>query len=99
MLASSELADVTLLSSVKKLRSHTIRIGLTYEGNRAKAAPSSLIIKMGHPAVEGRPSTNRHEIAFYRDIAPTLPKRARAALLCDLPARLRQVHGTWCWRI
>src|SRR5438105_3554846 len=64
---------MTVMSSLRKQRSHTLRLDLTYEGP-AQDAPSSIILKMGHLDSTGRSSyANRREIAFYRDIAPTLP--------------------------
>jgi thiamine kinase-like enzyme len=63
------------MSSIPKLRSHTFRLRLDYEGPVGDAPPS-VILKKGHLDSSGLPSyTNRHEIAFYRDIAPALPKR------------------------
>jgi hypothetical protein len=57
----------------KKMRSHTFRLSLAYEGEAA-GAPSSIILKMGHLDEAGRPAyRNVNEIAFYRDIAPALP--------------------------
>jgi hypothetical protein len=69
------VGNVAVMSSLKKLRSHTLRLRLDYEGP-AGDAPSSVIFKMGHLDCAGHPSnTNDREIAFYRDIAPTLPVR------------------------
>jgi thiamine kinase-like enzyme len=74
-LAEAQVCNVALISSQKKLRSYTFRLRLDYEGS-AGDAPPSLILKMGHLDSAGHPSyANRHEIAFYRDIAPTLPER------------------------
>ncbi len=61
------------MSSLKKLRSHTLRLRLDY-GGPAEDAPSSVILKMGHLDSAGRSSySNRREIAFYRDVAPAMP--------------------------
>jgi hypothetical protein len=69
------VCNVAPISSVKKMRSHTHRLRLDYEGP-AEDAPNSVILKMGHLDSAGRPSyANRHEIAFYRDVAPGLPER------------------------
>ncbi|WP_309508786.1 phosphotransferase [Mesorhizobium onobrychidis] len=69
------VSNVVVMSSLKKLRSHTLRLHLDYEGP-AGDAPSSVILKMGHLDSAGHPSnTNDREIAFYRDIAPALPAR------------------------
>jgi hypothetical protein len=74
-LGTGRVRDVKMLSSIKKLRSHTFRLHLAYEGP-AEESPSSVILKMGHRGDDGRPSyLNRHELAFYRDIAPALPNR------------------------
>jgi thiamine kinase-like enzyme len=63
------------MSSLRKLRSHTFRLRVTCE-DTAGDAPHSVILKSGHLDSAGRPSyANRHEIAFYRDIAPALPER------------------------
>jgi len=65
--------NVTLVSSLKKLRSHTFRLRLQYEGPAA-GAPVALILKMGHLDGTGRSSyANRREIAFYRDVVPASP--------------------------
>ena len=69
------VGNVTVMSSLKKLRSHTLRLRLDYESPAADA-PSSMIFKTGHLDCAGHPSsTNDGEIAFYRDIAPALPAR------------------------
>lgn len=74
MVGAGRVRDVEVLSSVTKLRSHTLRVGLKYEGPAADA-PISLIIKTGH-LYEGRPAyANRHEIGFYRNVASALPER------------------------
>jgi len=39
-----------VISSLKKLRSHTLRLRLDYEGP-AEDAPSTVILKMGHLVV------------------------------------------------
>ena len=73
-LGDARICDVVVGSS-SKLRSHTRRLRLDYEG-MAGDAPSSVILKMGHLDSAGRSSyANRQEIAFYRDIAPALPER------------------------
>jgi thiamine kinase-like enzyme len=73
VLGSACVANVSLLSSLKKLRSHTFRLRLDYDGP-ANDAPDTVIVKVGHLDDAGRPAyTNRHEIAFYRQVAPTAP--------------------------
>jgi hypothetical protein len=74
-LGDGHVCNVAVMGSFKKQRSHTFRLRLDYEGP-AENAPSSVILKMGHLDSEGRSSyANAHEIAFYRDVAPTLPAR------------------------
>jgi thiamine kinase-like enzyme len=69
----TRVADVAVMSSLKKLRSHTFRLRLDYEGV-AEDSPASVILKMGHLDSTGHSSyANRSEIAFYRDIAPSVP--------------------------
>jgi hypothetical protein len=74
-LGTGRVRDVSALSLIEKLRSHTFRLHLAYEGPAADS-PASLILKMGHPGSGGRPAyRNRRELAFYREIAPALPNR------------------------
>jgi hypothetical protein len=69
---AARVSDVAVVNSIVKQRSHTRRLRLSYDGP-AGTAPEFLILKMGHLASPGRPAyANRREIAFYRDIAPTL---------------------------
>jgi thiamine kinase-like enzyme len=64
-----------VVSSAEKLRSHTLRLRLDYEG-LVGDAPDTIILKMGHLDGAGRSSyANRKEMAFYRDVAPALPER------------------------
>jgi hypothetical protein len=73
VLGEALIGDVTMAGSFPKLRSHTRRLRLDYDGS-AGDAPASLILKMGHLDGAGRPAyANRNEIAFYRDIALALP--------------------------
>jgi thiamine kinase-like enzyme len=63
-----------VVSSAKKLRSHTLRLRLDYEG-LVGDAPNTIILKMGHLDGAGRSLyANRQEMAFYRDVAPALPE-------------------------
>jgi thiamine kinase-like enzyme len=56
------------LSSLKKLRSHTFRLRLEYEGQSA-GAPNTIVLKSGHLDSIGRSwYANRREIAFYREL-------------------------------
>jgi hypothetical protein len=74
-LGDGRVRDAAVMNSLRKLRSHTFRLRLDYEG-RAADAPGSVILKMGHCDGDGRPSyANRHEIAFYRDVAGLCPGR------------------------
>jgi hypothetical protein len=75
VLGFGRVCDVQVLSSIKKLRSNTFRLHLDYEGPAA-SSPTSVILKMGHLDSGGRRSySNRHELAFYRNVAPALPER------------------------
>ena len=72
-LGAARVGDVAVVNSIVKQRSHTRRLRLSYEGP-AGAASDSLILKMGHLDSAGHPAyANAREIAFYRDIAPSLP--------------------------
>jgi thiamine kinase-like enzyme len=74
-LGDGRVSNVVATSSFLKQRSHIRRLHLDYEGP-AGDAPDSVILKMGHRDSEGRSSyANAHEIAFYRDVAPTLSAR------------------------
>ena len=74
-LGSGSVCDVDVESLIEKLRSHTFRVRLGYEGPAANS-PTSVVLKMGHLDSSGRPSyANRRELAFYRDVAPALPER------------------------
>ncbi len=75
VLGAACVGNVAVMSSAKKLRSHTFRLRLDCDGP-AGDAPGSVILKMGHLDSDGRSSyANRYEIAFYRDVAPALPER------------------------
>ncbi len=75
VLGEARVGNVAVPNSFPKLRSLSRRLRLDYEGP-ASDAPASVILKMGHLDSAGRPSyANRHEIAFYRDLAPALPGR------------------------
>ena len=67
------VANVAVMSSLKKLRSHTFRLRLDYEGS-TDDTPDFVVVKMGHVDDAGRPSyANSREIAFYRGVAPAVP--------------------------
>ncbi|WP_119271632.1 hypothetical protein [Taklimakanibacter deserti] len=80
---AARVSHAAVMSAQKKLRSHTWRLRLDYEG-RAEDGPGSVILKTGHRDGAGRPATtNDREIAFYRDVAPALPARLeRSAPRC-----------------
>jgi ecdysteroid kinase len=73
VLGERYVQDVTIISDRPTLVSRITRVRLTYD-SPASALPGSLIVKTGLPE---RPETewgNGHrEIAFYRDVAPSLP--------------------------
>jgi Ser/Thr protein kinase RdoA (MazF antagonist) len=70
---AARVSHAAVMSAQKKLRSHTWRLHLNYEG-RAEDGPDSVILKTGHLDGAGHPATtNDREIAFYRDVAPALP--------------------------
>jgi Phosphotransferase enzyme family len=74
-LRAGRVCGVATMSSFRKLRSHTFRLRLEYEG-AVGGAPPSVILKIGHLDKAGRPSyANRHEIEFYRVVAPRLRER------------------------
>ena len=69
----ARVANVAVIDSLKKLRSHTLRLRLDYEGSSSDA-PNSVILKMGHLNNAGRCSyANSSEIAFYRNVSPAVP--------------------------
>jgi hypothetical protein len=74
VVGSGRVCAVEVLSAVTKLRSHTLRLGLKYEGS-VVGAPTSLIMKMGHLRDGRPPYGNRREIGFYRNVASALPDR------------------------
>jgi len=73
VLDAARVSHVAVMAPpLRKLRSHTFRLRLDYEG-RAADAPCSVILKMGHLDDAGRPAyANALETSFYRDIAPAL---------------------------
>jgi Ecdysteroid kinase-like family len=74
-LGGGRVRNAAVINSFRKLRSHTFRLRLDYD-EAVRDAPVSVILKMGHLDSDGRPSSaNRHEIAFYRDVAGLCPGR------------------------
>ena len=72
---AARVSHVAVIGAWKKLRSHTLRLSLSYE-RPAADAPASVILKMGHLGSDGRSAyANQREIAFYRDVAPAAPGR------------------------
>jgi Ecdysteroid kinase-like family len=73
VLGDRHVQDVTIISDRPTLISRITRVRLTYD-DPASALSGSLIVKTGLPE---RPETewgNGHqEVAFYRDVAPSLP--------------------------
>jgi Ecdysteroid kinase-like family len=63
--------DVTIISDRPTLVSRIIRLRLTYDGP-ANALPGSLIVKTG--LQRGSEWSNSREVAFYNDVAPSLPR-------------------------
>src|SRR3954471_16684875 len=73
VLGPARVLGVTVENAFVKQRSHTRRLRLSYDGD-AGDAPQFLILKMGHLDSTGRSTySNQREIAFYRDVAPSLP--------------------------
>jgi hypothetical protein len=73
VLGDLHVQDVTIISDHPTLVSRIIRLRLTYDGP-ANTLPSSLIVKTGLPAQEGSEwSHGLQEVAFYSDVAPSLP--------------------------
>ena len=64
---------VTVISDRSTLVSRIVRLALTYDGP-AHALPVSVIVKGGLPEHSGSEWMNgQQEVAFYRDVAPSLP--------------------------
>jgi hypothetical protein len=73
VLGDLHVQDVTIISDRPTLVSRIIRLRLTYNGP-ANALPGSLIVKTGLPEQRGTEwSIGRQEVAFYSDVAPSLP--------------------------
>lgn len=90
-ITSARVCKVAAASSLKKLRSHTFRLRLEYEGPSG-GAPSFIILKSGHLDSAGRSTyANRREIAFYRKVASVtsaqlVPRCFEAVEATDLSA-------------
>ena len=73
MLDDRHVKDVTIISDRPTLVSRIIRLRLTYDGP-ANALPGSLIVKTGLAEQPGSEwSGGNKEVAFYSDVAPSLP--------------------------
>jgi hypothetical protein len=72
VLGDLRVLDVTVVSDHPTLMSRIIRLRLTYDGP-ANALPGSLIVKTGLPDQRGDEWSNGREVAFYSDVAPSLP--------------------------
>jgi thiamine kinase-like enzyme len=94
VLGGGRVRDAAVMNSLRKLRSHTFRLRLDYD-ERVADAPVSVILKMGHLDGDGRSSyANRHEIAFYRDVAGLCP--GRPAPHCF---RIVEAADTTAWQL
>jgi hypothetical protein len=72
-LDGGHVADVSIEASFATVLSHIFRVRLTYAG-AAAAAPATLILKAGLADRPGGPwFGGRHEVTFYRDLAPAMP--------------------------
>jgi hypothetical protein len=93
-ISRARVCNVVALTSLKKLRSHTFRLRLEYEGP-SEGAPTSLILKAGHLDGAGRSTyANRREIAFYREVAS-----AASAQLVPLCFEAVDATGTTAWHL
>jgi hypothetical protein len=94
VLGRGRIRDATVMNSLRKLRSHTFQLRLDYD-ERVADAPASVILKMGHLDSDGRPFyANRHEIAFYRDVAGLC--RGRLAPHCF---QIVEATATAAWQL
>jgi len=75
LLGASAVSHVTVLSTRDTVVSHIVRLGLSYDGP-APNAPRSLILKLPHETfAKSLWQGGRHEVGFYRDVAPLMPPR------------------------
>lgn len=73
VLDGGRVADVRIESSFATVLSHIFRLRLAYAG-AAATVPATLILKAGLADRPGGPwFGGRHEVAFYRDLAPATP--------------------------
>jgi hypothetical protein len=75
VLGDARVRNVTVESSRPTIVSRIIRLRLEYDGP-APDAPTTLVLKTGLPQSDGGiGATGRREVAFYTEIAPTVPGR------------------------
>lgn len=73
-LGGGRITDVAIVESRPTILSHIFRLRLSYAGVAGADSPTTLILKAGLPDRPGGPwSGGRHEVAFYRDVAPLMP--------------------------
>ena len=73
VLGERRVQDVTIISDRTTLMSRIIRLRLTYDGP-ANALPGSVVVKTRLPMKPGTEwMTGNQEVAFYNDVAPSLP--------------------------
>jgi hypothetical protein len=74
-LTDGRVSEVVVESSKPTILSRIIRLRLSYDG-AAEGAPRSVILKTGLPERLNADWTGgRHEVAFYRDVAPAMSAR------------------------
>jgi hypothetical protein len=94
VLGDARVRDVAIVSDRLTLVSQIIRLRITYHGP-ASALPDSLILKTGRPERPGTEWLNGpKEVAFYRDVAPSLP-----AGLVPRCFEARQADATTPWHL
>ena len=75
MLGEDCVRDVVVESSRPTILSQIMRLRLIYD-NDAADAPRSVVLKTPHPdRVDTRWNAGRQEVAFYTDVAASLPRR------------------------
>jgi hypothetical protein len=74
-LAGAHVRHVELVRDRETILSRIIRVRLSYD-RATQAAPACLILKTGRPdRMNSEWAGSRHEVAFYRQIAPSLPAK------------------------
>lgn len=92
VLGTGRVAQVTVERSFATILSHLFRLRLTYDGATADAPPTAFL-KAGLAERPGGPwMGGRHEVAFYRDVAPALPP---GIVPRCFDHALDQADGTW----